>query len=279
MIQSQLANYTADFDTLHKLSLNYSTNFFAAHHPIFAIACNGSLLQSTDWTMQQSLSNHTLDRVSAIFSGHMHWLLSLSYKGGALPHQIVVGHGGTDMIKNYINQDAWPGIVVQVGANTSRFMGIVESGLSAADMYGYAVMERNSSNGRYHVKFRSLNMSMMEMVTLNYQVEIPKGPRVCVKSDQPCDNLNADTQPCCAGLVCQKNIDNLFVCAKPTPPCKRQGKLCQRNNECCMGLKCKKKNRKKVCTKAASPCKGRGKNCQKDSECCSKKCLSTKKCK
>jgi hypothetical protein len=132
------------------------------------------------------------------------------------------------------------------------------------------------------LKFRSLNMTTMQMVTLGYQEEIPKGPRVCVKSDQPCDNLNADAQPCCAGLVCQKNKSNQSVCATPTPtpPCKRQGKLCQRNNECCGGLQCRKNIRnRKVCTKAASPCKGRGKNCQNDSECCSKKCLSTKKCK
>ena len=159
-------------EVLHELSLSHDTNFYAAHRPVFGVACNDTVLQSLDWTMQQASGLNTFNRISACIGGHMHWLLVLLYQG--LPHQIVVGHGGTEFIPNYVNQDSLPGLEVNVGKN-GILKGTVERGLSSSDLHGYAVMERNT-DGNYDVILKGLQGS--SMVLLDFNFTIPKGPRV-----------------------------------------------------------------------------------------------------
>jgi hypothetical protein len=172
-IQSEIDRYANMMETVRNLSLSHDTNFYASHRAPFAVACNGSILQSLDWTIQQSLGRNTFDRVSACIAGHMHWLLVLLYD--TLPHQIVVGHGGTSLIPNYVNQNSFPGLVVEAGRDNA-FRGIVEDGMSSSLMHGYAIMEHRD-DGDYSVTFRGLNGSM-EMEDLDFTLAIPRGPRV-----------------------------------------------------------------------------------------------------
>eukprot|EP00965_Chrysotila_dentata_P008433 274502-Pleurochrysis_carterae.AAC.2 len=55
---------------LEDWSQSHDTNFYASHRPLFAVACDGDHMNVLDWTMQQSLGPHTLDRVSAAIAGH-----------------------------------------------------------------------------------------------------------------------------------------------------------------------------------------------------------------
>jgi Calcineurin-like phosphoesterase len=172
-IQAEIDRYATMMESVRNLSLSHDTNFYASHRAPFAVACNGSILQSLDWTVQQSLGLNTFDKVSACIAGHMHWLLVLLYD--TLPHQIVVGHGGTSLIPNYVNQNSLPGLVVEAGKD-SMFRGIVKDGMSSSLMHGYAIMERRD-DGDYSVTFRGLNATL-EMEDLNVTMVVPRGPRV-----------------------------------------------------------------------------------------------------
>jgi hypothetical protein len=73
---------------LEGMSSTKDTNFLVAHHPLLHVGCFNGAIMTMDWTMQNSLSPTTLDRVSAIFSGHMHWLQVLEFNDNALPPQL-----------------------------------------------------------------------------------------------------------------------------------------------------------------------------------------------
>ena len=175
-IDKDLAWYSQAMVVLRNLSLAYDTNFYVSHRPIFAIACNDTEIATLDWTIQQSLQPHTLDRVSAAVGGHMHWLEALTFVNQSLPSQIVVGHGGTKHIPNYVNQDAIPGIELVVGRD-GIYRGVVESGITSSDKFGFGLMERDDK-GDYSVKFLGLDTDTSELVELAYGMTIPKGPRV-----------------------------------------------------------------------------------------------------
>jgi hypothetical protein len=190
-IESEIDLYSAMMGTLRNLSLSHDTNFYVSHRPVFGVGCNGSVFQSLDWTVQQSLGPNTFNRVSACIGGHMHWLLALLYE--ALPHQIVVGHGGTGFIPNYVNQDSLAGLIVKAGKG-DMFQGVVTRGMSTSAMHGYGIMERNDAGG-YLVSFRGLNGT--EMVDLNFSFVIPRGPRVSDESPTvpPADSPTVTARP------------------------------------------------------------------------------------
>jgi hypothetical protein len=72
--QSQIELFTEWFNYIEDLSTERDTNFYVGHRPLLAIGCNWTDIVTLDWTLQQSLSQNTLHRISAIISGHMHWL-------------------------------------------------------------------------------------------------------------------------------------------------------------------------------------------------------------
>lgn len=173
-IAQQIAIYAGQWEYLAGKAATHKTNFFAAHRPVFAVACNSSFLATEDWTMQQSLSATTLDRVSAIVSGHMHWLEVLAYENEALPTQIVVGNGGTEMIPNYINQSVWPYVEIQAGG---VYTGRVRKGLSSSSNFGFCLLERDG-NGDYDLTCKNLDTTSGDLVDVDFDVTIPQGPRV-----------------------------------------------------------------------------------------------------
>jgi hypothetical protein len=69
--KDNIQTYTAYLQTMEKYSQNYETNFYVGHRPLFGLGCNEGEFVALDWTLQQSLGPNTLDRVSAIISGHM----------------------------------------------------------------------------------------------------------------------------------------------------------------------------------------------------------------
>lgn len=191
-IDEQLAIYTEEMEFLRNESLSYETNFYSSHRPIFAIACNATTIVTLDWTVQESLAPDTLDRVSAAIGGHMHWLEALSFVNDTLPHQIVVGNGGTKLIENYVNQDAIPGVVLEVGRDRS-YTGVVEKGITSS-AYGFGIMERNDETGDYDVTFYNLDMKTQELVDVDFAMTIRKGPRVKSTSDSPDDDNSSATE-------------------------------------------------------------------------------------
>eukprot|EP00550_Attheya_septentrionalis_P010292 CAMPEP_0198288844 /NCGR_PEP_ID=MMETSP1449-20131203/7220_1 /TAXON_ID=420275 /ORGANISM="Attheya septentrionalis, Strain CCMP2084" /LENGTH=662 /DNA_ID=CAMNT_0043987061 /DNA_START=151 /DNA_END=2136 /DNA_ORIENTATION=+ len=181
---ADLAQFTTYMEKIRNFSLSHETNFYLSHRPVFAVACDGSEMTSLDWTIQQSLAANTLDRVVAMIGGHMHWLEALSFVNQSLPVQLVLGHGGTDRIPNYVNQDIFPYLQLQVGQETDNgstlFQGRVEKGISDSRMFGFALMDRNTDTKNYDVTFLSLNRttSIPKLVELEFQLTIKKGPRV-----------------------------------------------------------------------------------------------------
>ncbi|KAL7528415.1 hypothetical protein ACHAXR_002438, partial [Thalassiosira sp. AJA248-18] len=89
-VLAQIAYYKGVMETLYENSLSHDTNFYVAHRPIFGIACNGDEYATLDWTIQNALQRHTLDRVSGLINGHMHWSEALEFQDNELPAQIVV---------------------------------------------------------------------------------------------------------------------------------------------------------------------------------------------
>ena len=70
----QLATFVQHFKKIEQYSQNYATNFYVGHRPILGIGCNAGELVTLDWTLQQALGPSTLDRISAIITGHMQYV-------------------------------------------------------------------------------------------------------------------------------------------------------------------------------------------------------------
>ena len=175
-VMEQINQYKEYFDQLEAAAMNFDTNFYVSHHPLFAIACNASHMVTLDWTMQMALSPMTLDRVSAMIGGHMHWFGAFSFENQTLPAQVVVGNGGTMLIDNYVNQDALPFVRLEVGQG-GMYQGTVESGITSSN-FGFGIMQRHA-NDSYTTDF--YNVSGVDIETpelLDFQLDIPKGPRV-----------------------------------------------------------------------------------------------------
>jgi len=60
----------------------------------------------------------------------VHWFEALSFENQGLPAQIVVGNAGTDLIKNYVNQETLPTIELRVGVDDA-YTARVEAGITA----------------------------------------------------------------------------------------------------------------------------------------------------
>merc|ERR1719203_988940 len=107
----------------------------------------------------------------------MHWLEILQYANQELPTQIVVGHGGTTLIQNYVDQTVFPHLELHVGSKQQQLKGRVLEGLTSSSMFGFAIMER-SQEGDYDMSFLGLDMKTNVMVQQGFNFTIPKGPRV-----------------------------------------------------------------------------------------------------
>jgi hypothetical protein len=172
-----VAYFSGVMSTLEAMSAERDTNFFVTHHPVLAIACNDTEIIVEDWTLQQALGSNTLDRVSAIISGHQHWLQVLEFNDDALPAQLVVGHGGTKMIPNFVDQDSLARIKLEVGQPELNIAATVKRGITMSQ-FGYGIMERNDDNMDYDVTFYGLDETTREVGVLDFSMTIPKGPRV-----------------------------------------------------------------------------------------------------
>mmetsp|Transcript_1925 Transcript_1925/g.3473 ORF Transcript_1925/g.3473 Transcript_1925/m.3473 type:complete len:175 (-) Transcript_1925:247-771(-) len=108
----------------------------------------------------------------------MHWFEAIKFKNNALPPQLVVGHGGTQLIPNYVEQDIWTSLRVEVGRDGLGIFGDIEWGLAKSE-YGYAIMDRNANTNDYEVNFYFYNgdTGLVELLEDN-SLMIPKGPRV-----------------------------------------------------------------------------------------------------
>lgn len=76
--RQQVELFTDYFQQIEELSAERETNFYVGHRPVLGIGCNYTSIVTLDWTLQQSLGPTTLDRISGIISGHMHWLGKLT---------------------------------------------------------------------------------------------------------------------------------------------------------------------------------------------------------
>ena len=178
-IEDQIDTFTKHFETIEELSQSHSTNFYVGHRPIFGIGCNNGTYVTLDWTLQQSLGETTLNFISGIITGHMHWLEVLQFEDDKLPPQMVVGHGGTQLIRNYVNQSAMPFLRLEVGKPEYNITGTVERGLTESN-FGYGIMERTAA-GDYEVTFHNLVNSSGGKISFEpipFSLLIPKGPRI-----------------------------------------------------------------------------------------------------
>mmetsp|Transcript_20787 Transcript_20787/g.42434 ORF Transcript_20787/g.42434 Transcript_20787/m.42434 type:complete len:697 (+) Transcript_20787:2007-4097(+) len=200
-IYDELDIFTQHFLKVEEMSKSYETNFYLGHRPIFGIACNDTKLLSMDWTLQCSLGCTTLDRVSALFSGHMHWRESITFQDSRLPPQIIAGHGGTDLVSNYIIDRSLDGLRLELGKDLIISV-TIDEGEPDSSAFGYAVMERTASMN-YDIVFRGLNMTTGTMMNVGTPLTIPKGPRV--KGKTQCQKKK-DTSACSppAGHRCSR---------------------------------------------------------------------------
>jgi hypothetical protein len=58
-------------------------------------------------------------RCRSILTHRLDWLEALTFVNQSLPAQVVAGHGGTECIKNYVNQDILPFLELHVGPTTA----------------------------------------------------------------------------------------------------------------------------------------------------------------
>ena len=198
-IYSQLDTFTRYFERVYQMSSESDkTNIYLGHRPIFGIACNDTKILSMDWTLQCSLACSTFDKISALFSGHMHWRETISFTNNLLPPQIVVGHGGTDLVDNYIIDRSLDGLKLEVGRN-SQISVTVEEGEPDSSAYGYAVLQsREKREGGYTVRFRGIDMTTGSAYDTGRSIIIPSDPNVEGR-----------------GSLCQQESQNTNACLPP----------------------------------------------------------------
>ena len=198
-IYAQLDTFTHYFERVREMSVESDKmNFYLGHRPIFGIACNDTKLLSMDWTLQCSLACSTFDYISALFSGHMHWRETISFANNLLPPQIVVGHGGTDLVENYIIDRSLDGLNLEVGRN-SQISVTVEEGEPDSSAYGYAVLKSGEkSEGAYTVRFRGIDMTTGGAYDTGRPMIISPDPNVEGR-----------------GSLCQQERQNTHVCSPP----------------------------------------------------------------
>lgn len=200
-VYSQLETFTRYFEQIREMSSKSdTTNFYLGHRPIFGIACNDTKLLSMDWTLQCSLACDTLQGISALFSGHMHWRESISFSNNLLPPQIIVGHGGTDLVENYIIDRSLDGLSLEVGRN-SQISVTIEEGDPDSSAYGYGVLQRQRGGkraGDYTVRFRGVDMTTGCAYDVDPSLTIHSGPTIDGR-----------------GSLCQQELRNSQTCSPP----------------------------------------------------------------
>jgi hypothetical protein len=177
-IDADIARFEGYWDKVKTLSTSHETNFLVGHRPVFGVYCNQSQIYTSDWTLQVSLVEDTLDRVSGIISGHQHVLEILEFENETLPTQITVGHGGTKFQEDQITMEVFSDLKLQVAYDGTRKMmdGPVNRGFSTQAMHGFTLMERNDQ-GNYDFTLLSLDTVSGALVVLDFPLSIPKGPR------------------------------------------------------------------------------------------------------
>ena len=191
--RQQVEVYTKWFKVIEVLSQNRESNFYVGHRPVLGIGCNYTSVVTLDWTLQQSLGPNTLDRISALITGHMHWLEVLEFEDNVLPAQLVVGNGGTMMIENKINQSSIPYINLTVGKEEYGIQGRVKRGLTKSE-FGYGIMERQEDM-HYEVYFKTWQPEKQK-VDIAFSLSIPAGLR---KNAQAASTADGDEQAAASG--------------------------------------------------------------------------------
>jgi len=205
-VYSQLDTFTGYFEQIREASIESDkTSFYLGHRPVFGIACNDTKLLSMDWTLQCSLECSTFDEISALFSGHMHWRETISFANNLLPPQIVVGHGGTDLVDNYIIDRSLDGLKLEIGRN-SQISVTVKEGEPDSSAFGFAVLQRGGDGeGDYTVKFRGIDMTTGSAYDVGRSITIPSDPNVDGRGSL-CQQESKDTNACSppAGHICSR---------------------------------------------------------------------------
>jgi len=182
-IDEEIMYYRGQFQKVKNMSLTHSTNFLASHRPVFGIACNGSDFVKMDWTLQQAILDTTMDldwgerppvtipsleRISAIISGHMHWFEAVQFANRGLPDQLVVGNGGTKLIPNYMRMHEGGLLGLKVlGHQVNR--SVVDS------RFGFTLMTRGE--GGYLVSARHLVLQPAGAYRSVWETHLPHGLR------------------------------------------------------------------------------------------------------
>ena len=99
----------------------------------------------------------------------------IEFENNTLPPNIIVGNGGTKMIRNYINQSSIPYIDYHIDNHNFKIAARVTKGLTLSQ-FGYGIMEK-SQDGAYEVKFNVWDANGGKVIPLNYSVLIPKSAR------------------------------------------------------------------------------------------------------
>merc|ERR1719401_718684 len=182
-IDSQISHYRGQFEKLWNFSKAHETNFLLSHRPVFAVACNGSAFIKMDWTLQQAsipetmdlnwgsrppVHSRTLERISTIISGHMHWFEALQFQNYGLPTQLVVGNGGTKLIPNYM--EAHEGGLVGL-----RVLGHQINRSAVNSRFGFTTMTRGEDD--YVVKARHMVLRPAGAYRPFFETVLPDGLR------------------------------------------------------------------------------------------------------
>lgn len=182
--QANLAAIDADIERLQgywqhveRLTQTHATNYVVVHRPVLGFFCNADtkhVVTGAEWNAPYALLPSTLDRVAAILSGHRHMAQVLEFD--SLPTQLVVGHGGTELDTNELD-DAVLARVEIVAGRDNAIRGRVQRGFTDASVNGFALLERlDKRHGQ--VNFYGLNASTGDLFRVGYPVDlVPRGQR------------------------------------------------------------------------------------------------------
>ena len=90
----------------------------------------------------------------------------------SLPTQIIVGHGSTKLIPNYVNQTVFPFLEFRIGKN-EEIVARVERGFSNSSSYGFGMMVRNIF-GEYDTSFYQYSVEKNNVEKIDFPVVVPR---------------------------------------------------------------------------------------------------------
>ncbi len=150
-----LQRYTAEFNTVEKLTAKQTSSWLSTHRPIWAVASftdsGKPAIAATDLTLQQAIAASAAKAlptppINTLLTGHIHLFEMLTFNDNR-PTQLVFGGGATELDPAITQQL----LNSQTGINILQSLGVTQQELTVLHDISFGVLDKNTSSCGWRV--------------------------------------------------------------------------------------------------------------------------------